>query len=162
MNYKLEQLPPGDQILIGRGKLTWMKSERVSDRYGAVWLMGVDETSLSGKATAQPLWFPPLNQAGRLIARVIDARDSTHIGDFFRGIAPTTPLTGDVFLLGTGTASKETVIGIDTFLLCPPAKEQSSNWLNPYALYNCHESVVELIWLPLTALQLEEIQSQLP
>ena len=147
-SYQLKSLPP-NSILIGRGKLTWMKSERVSDRYGAVWLMDNDSDSLSpGPDKPQPMWFPPPDQRGQLIAHVIDAYESTHIGDSFRGIAPTTPTTGDIFILGTGRASKETVLNINTFLITP-TKPRDSDWLNPRALYNCHESIVELIWSPL-------------
>ena len=146
--YQLTALP-SNSILIGRGKLTWMKSERVSDRYGAVWLMDNESTSLSSDPVKpQPMWFPPPDQRGQLIAHVIDARESTHIGDLFRGISPTTPTISDIFLLGTGTASKEPVVGIDTFLLTP-TEPRDSDWLNPHALYNCHESIVELIWSPL-------------
>lgn len=148
MNPKLDQLPPGNQILVGRGKLTWMKSERVSDRYGAVWLMSNNDSSLTPhEPTPQPLWLPPATQLGSLYAKVIDARESTHIGDFFRGIVPKTPKNGDIFLLGTGTASVESVININTFLLTP-TEPRDSDWLNPLALYNCHESIVELIWIP--------------
>ena len=144
---KLSDLPEGRLILVGRGKLTWMRSERVSNRYGAVWLMDKDENSFSTSSTPQPLWFPPNDQLGSLYARVIDARESTHTGDLFRGIFPITPETGDIFYLGTGNAQKETVENIDTFLL-KPTIFRNDDWLSPEALYNCHESIVELIWHP--------------
>lgn len=147
--YKLDQLPLGNQVLVGRGKLTWMKSERISDRYGAIWLMGDNDSSFTThKPEKQPLWFPPANQLGSLYARVIDARESTHIGDLFRGIEPKTPKTGDIFLLGTGTASVEPIRNTNTFLITP-TEPRDSDWLNPLALYNCHESIVELIWIPI-------------
>lgn len=140
-------LPEKELALVGRGKLTWMKSERISDRYGAVWLMSKDNNSFNAKPIPQPMWFPPPDQPGNLYAKVIEAIESTHCGDFFRGLFPVTPKVGDILLLGTGTASVETINGIKTFLLTP-IQLRDNDWLNPRALYNCHESIVELIWQP--------------
>src|SRR5437762_4941332 len=72
-----------NQILIGRGVLTWNRGERITDRYGSVWLMQ-DGTEAQAK-----MLFP--NGRGRLVALILDARQSSHIGDIARGIGPVKP-----------------------------------------------------------------------
>lgn len=144
--HKLEALPEGDAILCGRGKLTWFGSERRSDRYGSVWLLKRgDSTSQENEIEDAKLHFP--TGQGKLLARVIEPLKSTHIGDFFRGISPRTPKCGDILILGEGTPFKEVCEG-KVALGIRPEKERPNDWLNPRALYDCHESVVELIFIP--------------
>lgn len=138
----------------GTGVLTWGRGERVSDRYGFVWLMpeGCDShtTNPGGNLLNAELvkstipGFPE----GVLVAEVIETRHSTHIGDLLRGIFPTTPEVGDVYLLGTGTlALTSTGIGEETVGLVP-ADGRESDWLDPHALYRVHEQTVRLRYFP--------------
>lgn len=146
---KLKKLP-ASAVCVGKGILTWLKSERVSDRYGSVYLIEDGQTSLTGDDDGKlpTLWSPPAGEMGVLIAEVLDARESTHIGDLFRGLSPRTPKTGDIIVLGTGRAFTEVqadrkCIGVN------PVKDDGSSWMNPRALYDCHESLVRLVWCKL-------------
>ena len=81
-----------ESILVGRGVLTWCRSERISDRYGTVWL-----TENYSEAPAEIVC--PRGR-GKLFALVIDARESDHTGDIIRGLYPSKPADGDRFELG--------------------------------------------------------------
>jgi len=129
-----------DQILIGTGVLTWMHHERISDRYGSVYL---NDRATDG---AVEMFFP--EGKGRLTALVIEPRKSGHIGDIFRGLFPRMPKVGDRLILGEGEAFSEECEGIASVGV-DPGDGRHSDWLNPRALYDCHESVVQLIWEPL-------------
>jgi len=128
-----------DQILIGRGVLTWNKLERISDRYGTVWLHqdGTEEAPVE-------LHIP--KGRGTLVALVIDARESDHIGDLFRHIYPVTPKTGDRLELGTGEAFAEKKGRSPLSIGVKPDDGRKNDWLDPEKLYRCHNSLVELIW----------------
>ena len=126
-----------NQILIGRGVLNWNKLERISDRYGTVHLL------IDGTEAPAEMFIP--KGRGTLISVIIDARVIDHIGDFFRGIGPETPRTGDRFTLGKGRAFSQkrdhyTGVGVE------PGDGRKSDWLDPKMLYRCHNSLVELIW----------------
>lgn len=84
--------------LIGQGVLNWNRTERVCDRYGAVHL---SETIDSEPPLALNQSF--VGNYGKLIAVVTEARESRHIGDFFRGVFPETPGVDDEIELGEGT-----------------------------------------------------------
>ncbi len=142
-------------INLGVGVLTWDGSERRSDRYGMVWLMEDGFTSQTREspesildvAACKSLAF----QRGTLVATVIDARQSTHIGDLFRGIFPSTPDVGERIVLGTGQAHREyqpygLTIGLK------PDDDRDFDWLDPKALYRAHEQLVALTFEPEGAL----------
>jgi hypothetical protein len=150
---KLKTLPRRNERLIGRGILTWIKSERVSDRYGTCWLMTEGDNSLSGSFTRAEMWFPPDGEYGTLIALMLKPIESTHVGDFFRGLSPRTPNTGDIIVLGNGAAFKELQCDGIVAVGIKPDDGRESDWLNPRALYDVHESLVELIWIPREVLE---------
>ena len=86
-------------VFIGCGVLTWNRGERVTDRYGTVFLQN-DENSddivpLEGHSS--------YGEKGTLLADVKKTRNSPHIGDLFRGLYPSTPEVGDKVVLGEGT-----------------------------------------------------------
>lgn len=147
MKTKILETIPGDAILVGRGIFTWSKFERVSDRYGTCWLMSDGDTSLSNGFKKAEMWFPINGERGQLIARVLDARESSHVGDFFRGLSPRTPKTGDILVLGSGEVFHEDQDGGICAVGIKPDDGRESDWLNPRALYDIHESLVELIWV---------------
>ena len=73
----------------------------------------------------------------------METRQSSHIGDIFRGISPSTPQIGDSIELGEGTlfvsASPEGQwVGLE------PDELRNSDWLDPEALYRVHDQTVVL------------------
>lgn len=133
--------------IIGVGRLTWDANERRTDRYGAVYLMRDGDSTWRKTPPLTPLSIP-LSLAGsrvRLIAKVIEARESTHIGDLFHGVFPRKPKVGDLIELGDGLISLgKNCEGSDTVVLTPvPFRERF--WMSIRGLYDAHEQTVELI-----------------
>ncbi|PYJ09803.1 MAG: hypothetical protein DMF06_08665 [Verrucomicrobia bacterium] len=128
--------PKPDQILVGIGVLTWMPHERRSDQYGSVFLME------DGTEAQAEMFFP--KGKGRLVAHVIEPRKSEHIGDIMRGLYPVMPNVGDRLVLGEGEAFEDNCQGRKSLGVSPG--NRANDWLDPRALYNCHESLVQLIW----------------
>ena len=88
------------RFVIGEGVLTWEPSERISDRYGAVFLMN-DGDSLHEPSGYVPIPDDaPVGLPGWLVAEVTAARQSTHVGDWGRGLYPQTPEVGERIVLG--------------------------------------------------------------
>lgn len=131
--------------IIGVGGLSWPRGERVSDRYGAVGLINGD----SFNSTDVELDRPSEGARGRLVAVVKQGRRSSHIGDLFRGIAPLSdPLAdGTERVLGSGVVFHDACEGWQLIGLHPDDGRES-DWLDPRALYDVHESVVELRFEP--------------
>ncbi len=127
-------------IPLGEGVLNWRATERVSDRYGAV--------HLAPGPFGDPVPFAEtsgvLGQSGTLSAQVLATRESSHIGDLFRGLRPSTPEVGDILTLGTGILFVER--GTELGVL--PADGRDADWLDPEALYRCHNQTVRLLWEP--------------
>lgn len=139
-------------IHLGTGVLTWSRGERISGRYGAIWLMEDGYTSLS---TDKPGMLLDLKSAseiqgkkGCLVAKVLDPRGSTHIGDFSLGIFPKTPERGEEIKLGAGIAFSEPNEDAGTAVGLEPADGRANDWLNPEQLYRAHEQLVELRFHP--------------
>ena len=126
-------------VVLGEGVLNWPSSERVSDRYGRVNIEGE-----RGYVSYDPALE---GQTGTLTAEIIEARESGHIGDLFRGIGPVTPSAGDVITLGTGTVFLSESCGAACIGLRPD-DERESDWLDPRALYRCHNQTVRLTFTP--------------
>lgn len=138
-------------MILGTGILTWDGRERRSDRYGTVWLMNDGHTSMSTGDPERLLDAAAVADAdgkkGRLVARVISVRQSTHIGDLFRGIYPIQPEEGEEIELGLGTAfCEQQHFGVAVGLL--PDDGRSHDWLDPKSLYRAHEQLVELRFDP--------------
>lgn len=131
--------------IIGIGGMSWPRGERVSDRYGTVGL--IDGNAFDSTYIA--LDRPSEGARGRLVAVVKQGRRSTHIGDIFRGIAPLDePLAdGTERVLGTGTVFYDVCEGWQLIGLRPD-DSRDSDWLDPRALYDVHESIVELRFVP--------------
>jgi hypothetical protein len=137
--------------LLGTGALTWDKGERVGDRYGIIYLHTMNsrgehisamsfDTELATKLATESV-------RGKLIAVVKEARDSTHIGDLFRGVSPETPEVGETIELSeVGTFVMEDTyegkgVGIE------PDHGGNAAWMDVTALYRAHEQTVELIFV---------------
>lgn len=135
---------------LGKGVLTWARIERVSDRYGTVYLIPDGHNSetpdpstslVDGRVAAAVA-----GRHGDLIARVLEARKSTHIGDLFRGFKPRRTDDGAEIRLGAGEFFVERAPeGGDQIGLRPPL-ERDTDWLDPRGLYDVHEHLVELIF----------------
>ncbi len=138
------------EIELGVGVLTWARGERVSDRYGSVFLMPEGQNSIHHDGSAnisllRPSTISTTDGRGRLIVEILETRESTHIGDFFRGFSPTTPEVGDRLILGEGTLFFETADWGDQVGLLPD-DDRECDWLCPTVLYKAHEQTVRLLF----------------
>lgn len=136
-----------EQIVeLGTGRLTWPRAERVGDRYGVVMLMADGDSMTETSHYINPT-DPPVDRRGRLVAEVLETRDSTHIGDLFRGLFPETPEIGERIALGEGTFfTEDTDYGAITMGLAPD-DDRTSDWLDPRNLYRAHEQTVRLFFI---------------
>lgn len=131
---------------LGTGRLSWCRHERISDRYGSVILM------LDGDSVVEPSGYVEMpkdasGERGSLVATILEVRESTHIGDFARGLSPADDQrVGEEIVLGHGTLffDRQTSQQIPAVGLLPDDNTKSSDWLDPRALYRCHEQTVRL------------------
>lgn len=141
------------EVVLGEGIFGWPRHERVTDRYGSVWLYAslpeLDSPILLSQLDELPLveWGDvPLGEQGQLVAEVIEGRESRHIGDLFRGIAQDrVPDARERFVLGSGELFVEELRGSgEVSLGVVPRDGRDKDWLDPQALYRLHDSVVRL------------------
>lgn len=132
-------------VLLGTGQLSWPRAERIDDRYG---LVGV-ETNGVYSITAEDV---PAGTYGRLEVLVMQSRKSSHIGDFCRGLFPgEPPAIGERIVLGTGTLFIEELHEKSVchrYAGLTPDDGRQVDWLDPAALYRCHDQTVELWFVP--------------
>jgi len=127
--------------LIGTGILNWPRKERVHDRYGLVALWPRDDEM----GAPIPMDIHPLDGVrGQLIAKVLEAKESTHIGDLFREIYPVTPEVGEEIVLGEGVVFYEAHEDGEVFIGLKPDDGRANDWLDPKMLYRAHAQYVEL------------------
>jgi hypothetical protein len=136
---------------IATGVVAWDSGERVSDRYGTIFL----RTAPGGDIVSLPDTFD--GQSGMLIACIREARRSPHIGDLFRGLhPPEEPLAvGTEVRLGTGEVFREDVFreedledGEGAAIGLLPADGREHDWLDPEALYQVHYQTIDLFFEP--------------
>lgn len=134
--------------ILGTGVLTWNATERRSDRYGTVYIMQEGHNSMSSGEPNMQWDTTALRKVeglrGTLIATVITNRQSTHIGDFFRGVYPSMPEVGEIIHLGEGTAFIESQYAETVTLGLKPDEWREHDWLDINALYRAHEQTVTL------------------
>ena len=141
-------------MILGRGILDWHRSERITDRYGAIHL---SHRLKDDPDTATPADFVDFSDQfdglhGSLFAVVLETRDSIHVGDMLRRLFPSTPQVGERFCLGTGTLwIGELRDNRDSYGDSPPKTigllpddRRAHDWLNPQVLYKLHQQTVEL------------------
>lgn len=129
--------------VVGTGILNWNRGERITDRYGYVHLTQepMDPHAMEGDTAS--FLLARFAGTGRLVARICATRQSPHIGDWARGLFPSTPTVGDEIVLGHGTLDyAEQGVGL------LPADGRDTDWLDPTALYRCHEQTVTLLFVP--------------
>ena len=134
---------------LGTGVLTWDGRERISDRYGTVYLVDRPQGSpfQETKTKIIPLQIIPC-RSGVLIAEIIETRQSQHIGDIFRGLFPSTPEVGDRIILGAGELFFERDTNRDgNEVGIKPDDGRESDWLDPRALYRAHDQTVKLLFI---------------
>ncbi|OIM94091.1 hypothetical protein BLN97_12520 [Bradyrhizobium elkanii] len=85
---------------------------------------------------------------GDLVAVVKETRESTHIGDLFRGVSPRTPEVGQIIALGSGTLIIEPAPEGGVMVGLRPDDGRDSDWLRIRALYDAHEQTVDLHFHP--------------
>ncbi|WP_228714242.1 phosphoadenosine phosphosulfate reductase domain-containing protein [Prauserella endophytica] len=128
-------------VELGQGQLWWPRFERHTDRYGTIFLCtGPDSEDYVTFESA------PVGSRGRLVAVVLETRPSVHCGDLTRGLAPTTPAVGEEITLGSGTVFTEPDpdTGLPTAVGLVPDDGRDEDWLDPRALYRCHNQTVRL------------------
>jgi hypothetical protein len=139
-------------VNFGHGILTWPARERRTDRYGAVYLIQDGADSMSFGVT--PSLVNELaavsndGRQGTLVATVVDARESTHIGDVFRGVFPRTPQIGTRIVLGSGKLFSEPAHDGGVIIGLQPEDGRKKDWLDIRALYDAHEQLVNLEFYP--------------
>lgn len=137
---KPAQTPTGTAAL-GQGQLWWPRFERQTDRYGSVFLLtGPDGEDYASFESAL------VGQRGRLVAVVLHTGRSGHCGDLDRGLTPSRPEVGEEIPLGTGTLFTDTDsdTGVPTAVGLKPDDGRAADWLDPRALYRCHNQTVRL------------------
>lgn len=123
------------RIKLGAGMLSWTSSERVSDRYGSV--------NLWRDGQEKPLLRIEEGQYGKLVIVVTSTRQSTHIGDLYHGLFPSTPELGEEIELGEGYlfyGPSRSTVGL------LPRDGREHWWLDPKKLYQVHAQEVELFF----------------
>jgi hypothetical protein len=136
-------------FILGRGVLTWDANERRSDRYGTVFLMeeGHDSWTAGPSLITEDICKEAIGLKGGLLVRVLETRESTHIGDLMRGIFPKRPKVNTQFELGQGTFFIERAHDGGVQVGLRPPDPSKRDWLNPRALYAAHEQTVELVFV---------------
>lgn len=134
-------------MMIGYGIFAWGGEERRSDRYGSVVLNGENfncDAEVKSFVNAEAV-SELVAKRVRLTAKVMETRQSGHIGDVFLGIRPTTPEVGEAIELGVG------ILGVGeawepslTKILLEPEDGRQVFWMDPHLLYRLHDQTVEL------------------
>lgn len=134
--------------LVGVGILSWNGLERRSNRYGSIHLYN---KTYKGEHPGVPVRHDYLTllrfetKRVRIVAKVIESRESGHIGDIFLGIRPSKTEVGACIDLGIGTL--ETIM--NTYdqrpdLVLHPDDGRSELWFDPRLLYRLHDHTVEI------------------
>jgi len=130
-----------ERFELGTGVLNWERDERVTDRYGFVFLDQQDEMD-RGIGDKVELDLSRANRRGRLIAVVRETRRSRHVGDIFHEIYPQTPEVGEEIVLGEGVLIFDDDGNVGTI----PDDKRPTWWLNVRNLYRAHEQTVTLFF----------------
>lgn len=135
-----------DVVILGTGALNWHADERRTDRYGTVHLNHNPSVVYHDDAAPDRERFDtaPVGVHGRLVAVIVDTRPTSHIGDLARGVAPQPAPGGAEITLGAGSLFVEASRYGNTEIGVCPDDGRDHAWLDPVALYRCHDQIVRL------------------
>ena len=140
-----------DPFFIGRGIFTWDGEERRTLRYGYVTIHGADylEKVQTSSLLEVGLISDFVGQQMTLTVKIIETRQSGHVGDHFLKIYPSSPKVEEIIVLGTGTLSiKSTSFGIGYAIGLVPKDGREDFWIDPRILYRLHDQTVEIFMTP--------------
>lgn len=127
------------------GQFNWEGAERRSDRYGGIMLLGPHESQFDHAPNVSLEPFRPfIGRRVIITAKVLQTRESYHVGDLARGISPKTPNVGWVVELGIGTVRSLDKVGELDHLIFQRDGTGSHDWMDPTILYQLHHQTVEL------------------
>lgn len=127
------------------GLLQWERSERLSDRYGVIFL---DANGYTPRVRG-PLRFPARTvkrltcRYVHITAKVVARHHSHHVGDRYRGLLPSTPNVGEIVDLGRGRLSTDVYRRKPYFMLWPN-DHRKTDWFDPERLFRLHDQLVVL------------------
>lgn len=132
------------KALVGHGVFSWDAAERRSNRYGSIHLDDVPYNGVKVCSSYLRVLLLPVGKRVRITAKVVEARDSGHIGDLFLKISPSRPEVGEEVDLGVGVL--ETAKGYDgtLSLVLQPNDGRKELWIDPRKLYRLHDQTVDL------------------
>ena len=130
--------------ILGRGVLKWPNLERVTDRYGTVCLSRHHRRHAPFVELAAPAHE---GTTGVLIARVIEARKTSHPGDVIRKIYPAMPAVGEDIILGSGELARHVADPAHIVGLIP-SDGRGTDWLDPVQLFRALDQTVDLVFRP--------------
>lgn len=136
------------KTLLGEGPLTWLPTERRSDRYGSVALTSFRSVGPWQSMIKEDVARSFKGRLGELIAVVKVARESSHVGDLFRGIRHRPQEVGKILILGRGRLFIEPWFDGGVMVGLRPEDGRKYDWLDPQALYDAHDQTVELSFVP--------------
>lgn len=139
--------------MIAKGEFGWDKSERVSNRYGAVMVTDHNETS---KIINKDKIEDNIGNKGKLKATVIKGKKSGHIGDIVCGLYQNTiPEEGETYDLGSGElfieencSTAEESQYMDPIGIKPEDYQNKNHWLDSEVLYDINDCIVKLEFIP--------------
>jgi hypothetical protein len=149
--FSKERFVMNPETLIGIGIFTWNKKERVSNRYGSFFL---SFESYEGEKTKLDLdSFGILNldlikdltnKKVKVTCKVVETRKSSHIGDLFLKIFPTTPELNELVEFD-GILNSEIDQDMDSLcFILKPEDNRKELWIDPKKLYRLHDQTVEV------------------
>lgn len=96
--------------------------------------------------TPDPVLFDtaPVGARGQLVAVITGTRPAFHLGDLARGLGADPAAVGDEITLGAGTLFVESSRYGTTEIGVSPDDGRDDAWLDPAALYRCHDQAVRL------------------
>jgi hypothetical protein len=140
--------------LIATGIFMWAGYERHSRRYGYVYVADSNyENSVQVPVkTFKDTMIEFVGKRVRLVAKVIENRQSGHAGDRFcyPNVFPTMPNVGQEIIVGIGefstTDNPDSVNGAADGIAFGvlPADHRDYFWIDPLTLYSLHDQTVEI------------------
>lgn len=132
--------------VLGTGPLNWDRGERVSNRYGFVSFQESDswDKPIAPWTLDTALLRQLAGTRGRLVAKIVTSRASTHMGDIVLGAFPRQRPKGTRLVLGEGLLRIGRAEGEGSLRFGVEPAGGATPWMNVRALYDAHENVVQV------------------